>query len=245
MFAVIVESATVRIGDQTAAEQQLPCVQEWDPARGVVCEGHPTVMAFNMYDHPITVEAWDISATVCPMMEFEVLPGQERWKDSESRQGEEPGRPRAKSSCRPQGDGAGKQPEFPEFLCRMVAPEDQPGVQDQFDRYTKPGDLAKNMDANMCGLKIHPDNKMVRTSPWMKIVKERLETPGGNQAHMKETAAQWSLGIPEGDQEGVALKEPKVEGIRLIYRHSGISGWKISFETIGGHHLSHGPRGTH
>ena len=56
LFAVDVESATVRIGDKASAEQQLACVQGWDPARGVVCEGHPTVMVFNMYDHQITVD---------------------------------------------------------------------------------------------------------------------------------------------------------------------------------------------
>ena len=63
-----VECAIVRIGDQTTAEQQLACVQGWNPARGLVCKGHPTVMVFNISDHPITVEPGDISATVCPMM---------------------------------------------------------------------------------------------------------------------------------------------------------------------------------
>ena len=39
------------------------------PARGVVCERHPTVMMYNMHDHRITLDPGDIAATVCPTME--------------------------------------------------------------------------------------------------------------------------------------------------------------------------------
>lgn len=69
LFVVDVENATLRVGDQAAVELHLACLHGWDPARRVVFEGHPTVMAFNMYDHQITEHPGDISATACPMME--------------------------------------------------------------------------------------------------------------------------------------------------------------------------------
>ena len=144
-------------------------------------------MVFNMYDHPITVEPGDISATVCPMMEvtryYRVRSdGRTAHEDREKNRGGLERRANAGHKEMEQ-----ERPlEFPEFFRRLVAPEDQPGVQDQFDRYTRPGDLlAKNIDAIMYGLKIHPDNKMVKTSPWMKRVTESLEIPEGSLAHMK------------------------------------------------------------
>ena len=89
-------------------------------------------------------------------------------------------------------------------LRRLVASVNRRGGQNQFNRCTRPGNLAKNFDAIMYGLKIYPVNERALTYPWIGRVPEILETPEGNQIHRKEAAAQWSLGIPRGDQEGVS-----------------------------------------
>ena len=180
LFAVEVECATVRIRDQTAAEQQLASVQGWDLARGVVCDGHATVMVFNMYDHPITVEPGVISATVCPMMEVTThyrVRSDGRTANEEREKNR--GGPERRVNAGHKEMEQGRPPEFPEFLWRLVAPSS----------------CRINLIGIMYGLKIHPDNKMVRTPPWMKSVKESLETPEGRKAHRKEAAAQWNLEI--------------------------------------------------
>lgn len=104
--------------------------------------------------------------------------------------------------------GPGIPPEFPGFLC---PPEEQPGVQDRFDRYIRPGNLTKHIDidATMYGLMIHPDNQRVLTHPWIGML-ESLKTPKESQVQLKEAAAQWSLEIPGGDQEGVSTAEAHV-----------------------------------
>ena len=85
-------------------------------------------------------------------------------------------------------------------LWKKVAPEDRPGGQDQFDRYTRSGDLTKNIDAIVYGLMIHPDKQRVLTHPWITRVPESLETLEGSQAHIKEVAVQKSLEIPGGGE---------------------------------------------
>ena len=83
-------------------------------------------MVFNMYDHQITVNPGGISSTVCPMMEatryYRVLSdGMSANKDRKRNRG---GRDRRANTGHKEME-AGRPPEFPEFLWRLVAPEDR------------------------------------------------------------------------------------------------------------------------
>ena len=161
LFAVTVERAELRVPGQEAMRGPLAWVTGWDPTSGVVCVGPPTVMVFNMTADPLEVRGDDVVALICPMAEvtryycagmvseYESEPRMERTANAGAVERE---------VSRPEG--------FPAFLWNLVDPDDRRHVQSRFARYQRPGDLKRNIDLLMYGLKVYADNREVAGHPW-------------------------------------------------------------------------------
>ena len=163
----------VRVKELFEEDKPRAQVVGWDPTRGVVCEGHPTVMVFNMSDGPMTIEMGDVVAQVCPIMEITRY-----YKAREGEDDQNDGRGARRVISVVKEAEVSRPTEFPEFLWQLVAPEDKGGVQEQFDSYNRPGDLAKNIDVMMYGLKVYQDNRVVDREPWKASARKAPIEPG-------------------------------------------------------------------
>jgi hypothetical protein len=67
LFAVHLVQASLRSSGHDNVRNRLVYATGWNPADGVVCVGHPTVMVFNMSQEPVVVEPSDVTALVLPM----------------------------------------------------------------------------------------------------------------------------------------------------------------------------------
>ena len=67
LFSVVLIKSSLRAEEQGHVRAKLAYVVGWDPRAGLVCSGHPTVMAYNLPPEPLEVRPDDIKVMVCPM----------------------------------------------------------------------------------------------------------------------------------------------------------------------------------
>jgi hypothetical protein len=152
LSGVQVVSSSLRTSTRADQRSSAAWAVGWEPTKGLVCHGHPTVMIYNMTDQWLEVEPTDVEVEVVPLQEVtqylsteeylsagvarevrvnsvgQAIPGEGSEHGSE-KQGEllTPVEPERAPVERPE--------DFPEKLWDLLSPSDQEGLPAQFALY--------------------------------------------------------------------------------------------------------------
>jgi hypothetical protein len=174
LFAVHLVQTSLRTQDHGNVRAQLAKAVGWDPEDGLVCQGPPTVMIYNMSSQPLRVQAGDVMVNVCAMRAVTHYYTQKEATRLEAQMAatEDHG-PVAVANHVSINVPVHKRPkEYPEFLWQLISPEDQCGAAAMLAQYRTEGDIVRYVDEAIYNLNITPDNRAVEQMPWSCTVME-------------------------------------------------------------------------
>ena len=151
--------ALLRVAEPRVPDKPVAWVTGWDPSSGVICEGRPTVLIFNISTQSMIIEMGDIYISKCPTEKVAL------YYSSDDVEAKEYGGREHRVNTTSTESEVMRPEEFPEFFWRLVVPEDKDQAQERIISIRGREILAKIIDALMNGLKEYADNKVVVGAP--------------------------------------------------------------------------------